>query len=306
MRRLIVAAALVTGLLAAAIAAGAGGAAIDLPATPAPTPAAANETSGATAATPAAPAPAATNAPAAKAPETKPAAPTAAEKAEADKKAQAEAARKAQEQARLRQSMAAAKSSIEFQDTPVKDILTYLAEVGKFSIVFDKALQEAGIDLAHVPASIKASGLSYEQAIQLVLPRECGYRIEAGYVLVTTLEKSWLPLTLRSYDVHMAMAEIPDFGGLAPRFQLNQAGTQKGGGGTLFTQPQAAAEQPPVTPDRIIALIKQFVRNSDDPRIAPWSDDGGPASISYLGGYLIVSQTYVGHMKVMRIIAMIE
>jgi hypothetical protein len=247
--------------------------------------------------------------PVAKAPETKPAAPTAAEKAEADKKAQAEAARKAQEQARLRQSMAGAKHAVDFQDTPVQDILTYLAEAGKFSIVFDKALQDAGIDLGHVPATIKASGLTYEQAIQLVLPRECGYRIEAGYVLVTTLERSWLPLTLRSYDVHMAMAEIPDFGGLAPRFQFNTTTNQQqqgGGGGTLFTQPQAAAEQQPPTPDRIIALIKQFVRNSDDPRIAPWSDDGGPASVQYLGGYLIVSQTYVGHMKVMKILAMIE
>jgi hypothetical protein len=203
--------------------------------------------------------------------------------------------------------MAGGRPTMEFQGAAVKDILNYIAEVGRFSIVFDKALDDAGIDLAHVPATLKASGLTYEQVIQLVLPRECGYRIEAGYVLITMLEKSWVPLILHSYDIHMAMATIPDFGGMAPRFNINQLGAQgKGGAAPLFTQPQVVETAAPPTADQIIALIKQFVRNSDDPRIAPWSDDGGPATVQAFGGYLVVSQTYVGHLKVLRILSMIE
>jgi hypothetical protein len=220
--------------------------------------------------------------------------PTAAEKAEA---------------ARVRAAMAAAKPQTEFANVSVKDILTYLAEVGQINIVYDKALEAAGIDLATVMASIKARGLALEDVLTLVLPRECGYRVEAGYVLITTREKSWLPLMVHSFDIKQALAEIPDFGGLAPRFQVNPSAQQGGQGGNLFAAPAAAPPAPAapaVTPQVIIDLIKKFVKNADDPRVAPWDDEGGPANIQYFGGFLIVSQTYIGQLRTARIIAMIE
>jgi hypothetical protein len=208
--------------------------------------------------------------------------------------------------------MIAEKPKLEFENTSVKQVLEYCAEVGNFSIVFDEALQEAGIDLAARTVSIRGSGLTYENVLTLVLPKECGYRIEPGYILVTTVEKSWVPLVLRTYSVRMAMAEIPDFGGQAPRFELENLGKasgKAGGGGavTLFNaQPAQEAAVPGTTPDRIIELIKKFVKNSDDRRIAPWSDDGGPATIEYLSGYLIVTQTDYGHRMVLKILTMIE
>jgi hypothetical protein len=225
---------------------------------------------------------------------------------------QAEAFRQAQTRARTQQTLATGKPKLEFTDTPLKAVLDYLAEIGHFSIVYDKALEEAGIDLAAIPVSITASGLSYENAIRLLLPKECGYRIEAGYVLVTTLEKSWTPLKTVSYSIQVTMAQIPDFGGQAPRFEIEYLGQgkQPGPGGSAGTglfgaQPQKEVA-PQATPDRIIEFVKQFARHANDRRIAPWDDEGGPATIQYLSGHLVISQTEFGHRAVARLLAMIE
>jgi hypothetical protein len=227
----------------------------------------------------------------------------------AERKAREEAARKAQELARTRRTLASPRPSFEFENASVKDVLAYMGEVGKFSVVYDNALQEAGIDLSARTVTIRLSRMTYEAALDLILPKEVGYRIEAGYVLVTTLEKSWLPLKTSIYSVQLAMAEIPNFT-TAPRFEVANvlaAATAGGGAGAgLFTAPAQPQETGLATPERIIELIKKFAKNQSDRRIALWDDEGGPATIQYLGGRLIVSQTEQGHRAVAKILAMIE
>ena len=230
-------------------------------------------------------------------------------------KARQEAARQARELGRTRRTMTSAMRSrpgIDFQHTSVKNVLVYLGEVGKFGMVFDKALEEAGIDLEARTVSIKVSRISYEKAIELVLPRECGYRVGPGYVLITTLEKSWLPLKTATYSIRLTLAEIPDFTD-APRFEVGDvtqaAAAAAGGGGfgDLFGGGAAATtDQSRATPERIIELVQKFVRNENDRRIAPWADEGGPATITYLGGQLIITQTDHGHRAVRRLLSMIE
>ncbi len=230
-------------------------------------------------------------------------------------KARQEAARQARELGRTRRTMTSAmrsRSGIDFQRTSIKSVLVYLGEVGNFGMVFDKALEEAGIDLEARTVSIKVSRISYEKAIELVLPRECGYRVGPGYVLITTLEKSWLPLKTATYSIRLTLAEIPDFTD-APRFEVGDvtqaAAAAAGGGGfgDLFGGGAAATtDQGQATPERIIELVQKFVRNENDRRIAPWADEGGPATIAYLGGQLIITQTDHGHRAVRRLLAMIE
>jgi len=230
----------------------------------------------------------------------------------AEKKAREEAAKKAQELARTRRTLMSPRPSFEFENMAVKDVLTYMSEVGKFSVVYDNALQEAGIDLAARTVSVRLSRMTYEAALNLILPKEVGYRIEAGYILITTLEKSWLPLKTALYSVQLAMAEIPDFTD-APRFEVGNvlrqatAATSGGGGGAgLFTTTTKPEDTGRATPERIIELVKKFVKNQNDRRIAPWDDEGGPATIQYLGGRLIVSQTEHGHRAIAKFLASIE
>jgi hypothetical protein len=230
----------------------------------------------------------------------------------AEKQAREEAAKKAHELARTRRTLMSPRPSFEFENMAVKDVLTYMSEVGKFSVVYDNAIQEAGIDLAARTVSVRLSRMTYEAALNLILPKEVGYRIEAGYLLITTLEKSWLPLKTALYSVQLAMAEIPDFTD-APRFEVGNvlqqatAATSGGGGGAgLFTTTAKPEDAGRATPERIIELVKKFVKNQNDRRIAPWDDDGGPATIQYLGGRLIVSQTEHGHRAIAKFLASIE
>ena len=205
---------------------------------------------------------------------------------------------------------------LDFQQTSVKNVLEYLAEIGHFSVIFDKELETQGIDLETRTVTLKVSGITYEKAIELVLPRECGYRVGPGYVLITTMEKAWVPLKTASYSIQLHLAAIPDFGGQAPRFEVGdvtQAAAQAaGGGGGAFGDLFGAGggltveDEGRPTPEKIIDLVKRFVRHDTDRRVAPWADEGGPATVEYLNGHLIVSQTDAGHRAVLRFLTMLE
>lgn len=225
-------------------------------------------------------------------------------------KARQVAARQAQQYARTRRTLMTGKPRMEFENTSVRDAIKALAEAGQFSIVLDPALEEAGIDLSARTVSLRASGMTCEDALYLMLPRECGYRIGPGYVLITTLEKSYQPLKTGTYSIQLALAEVPDFKD-APRFQVGDVisrASSQGSGTGLFGSAQSAPSDDAsrATPDRIIEMVKKFVRNQNDRRIAPWDDEGGPATIQYLGGRLVVTQTDHGHRAVAKLLAAIE
>jgi hypothetical protein len=132
--------------------------------------------------------------------------------------------------------------------------------------------------------------------------------VEAGYVLVTTLEKSWLPLKTVVYSVRDAVTVVPNFVG--PRFEIGNITSQSqgsGGGGNIFgNQPEEPEDATRATPERIVDMVKRHVRNANDRRIATWDDEGGPATIQYLEGKLIVNQTPQGHRAVARLIMAIQ
>ncbi|MCX5649538.1 MAG: hypothetical protein NTX40_10675 [Planctomycetota bacterium] len=233
--------------------------------------------------------------------------PATADDAEAKRKAREEALRQAQETARTRRALGTPSGTFEFSATPLSQVLQMLAAAGGFAVVLDKALEEAGIDLSAHPVTMHLSGMRYEDAIYLLLPRECGYRVEAGYVLVTTLEKSWLPLKTVVYSVRDAVTVVPNFVG--PRFEIGDITSQsQGGGGTnIFgNQPEEPEDATQATPERIVDMVKHHVRNANDRRIATWDDEGGPATVQYLEGKLIISQTYEGQRAVARLVAAIQ
>jgi len=109
-----------------------------------------------------------------------------------------------------------------------------------------------------------------------------------------------------TYPVQDLVAQIPDFGGEAPRFEVSSvtqaaasaAGGGGGGFGDLFGAQRTTTEQPTVGFQELIDIIKRTVNNTSNPTVAAWSDEGGPAAIEYMNGLLIVTQTRVGHEKV--------
>ena len=221
------------------------------------------------------------------------------DEAEPEGKSEEETARPSREPANVRQALGAKLAKVEFEAASVEWVLEALGEAGGFSIVFDEALEKAGIDLAQRTVTMRLTGMTLEDVIYLILPKECGYRVEAGYVLVTTLEKSWVPLTTALYDVQEDLAEVPNFQG--PRFDIRDVtsgGTE--GGGVQFKETGDEEEGDGVTPEQFMELIKRHVSCDNDRRIARWDDEDGPAAISYLDGKLIVSQTYAGQQAVAK------
>ena len=234
------------------------------------------------------------------------------ENAEAQQKARQEAVRQALERARTRQRLEArAGEALEFDATPLAQALEMLGQAGGFSVVFDReTLQAAGVDPETHSVTARLGGMAYEDALGLILPQTCGYQVGAGYIVVTTLEQSWLPLRTMVFGVRELLAEVPDFGGQAPRFEMGDVTGQAAGGtvGDLFTagKEEGGEDESRATPEQILDLVKRHVRSAGDRRIAPWSDDGGPATIEYLDGKLIVSQTYEGLVAVAKLLAAIQ
>jgi len=197
---------------------------------------------------------------------------------------------------------------LDFEKTSLDNVLNYISEVQHgLNIVIDPDISTAGIELSTRLVDLKVKQVSVDSVLQLILGTDLGYRVEPGYILVTTREKLQQNLPVVTYPVQDLVAQIPDFGGEAPRFEVGdvtQAAAQAAGGGggafgDLFGAGAGAGlEEGPAGPQELRDLIQRTVNNQSDPSVAAWADEGGPAAIEYMNGLLIVTQTRIGHTKV--------
>jgi type II secretory pathway component GspD/PulD (secretin) len=155
--------------------------------------------------------------------------------------------------------------------------------------------------------------VSIETVLNLILGANLGYKVESGYILITTKEKMQQNLPMSTYPVQDLLAQIPDFGNKAPRFEIGAvttaaagaAGGGAGGGGGLFgVTPGAAAAtpEPVMGSQELLDIIQKTVNQQSDPRVAAWDSEGGVAHIDYLNGMLIVTQTRRGHERLSELL----
>jgi len=197
---------------------------------------------------------------------------------------------------------------LDFEHTSLENVLNYISEVQEgLNIVIDPDISAAGIDLSNRIVDLKVERVPVESVLPLILGRDLGYRVEPGYILITTREKLQQNLPVVTYPVQDLVASIPDFGDQAPRFEaadVIQAATQAaegggGGGGDIFGGgAQVAEEEEQAGPDELRALIQRTVNNQSDPNVAAWADEGGSAAVEYMNGLLIITQTTIGHEKI--------
>ena len=196
---------------------------------------------------------------------------------------------------------------LDFEKTSLDNVLKYISEVQRgLNIVIDPDITASGKDLSTMVVDLKVKRVSIESVLSLILGADLGYKVEPGYILITTKEKLQQNLPVVTYPVQDLVAQIPDFGGEAPRFEVanvTQAAAQAAGGGgggfgDLFGAQKTTQEAPTVGFQELMDIIKRTVNNTSDPTVAAWSDEGGPAAIEYMNGLLIVTQTRRGHEKV--------
>jgi len=204
-----------------------------------------------------------------------------------------------QTRARLQETI-----DLDFEHTSLDNVLKYISEVKKdLNIVPDPDLATGGIDLTTRVVDLKVKGVSVEAVLNLILGADLGYKVEAGYLLVTTRAKLQQNLPIVTYPVQDLVASIPDFGGMAPRFDIaaitGSAGAGGGGAaGNLFGGAAVAEETEQIGWQELVDIIKRNVNNMADPSVAAWTDEGGPAAIDYMNGLLVVTQTRRGHERV--------
>ena len=194
---------------------------------------------------------------------------------------------------------------LDFEKTSLDNVLKYISEVQRgLNIVIDPDVATAGIDLSTRVVDLKVKRVEVESVLGLILGADLGYKVESGYILVTTREKLQQNLPVVTYPVQDLVAQIPDFGGEAPRFEVGDvtqaaASAASGGGfGDLFGGGAATPADQAVGWQELVDIIQRTVNNQSDPSVAAWADEGGPAAIEFLNGLLIVTQTRVGHERV--------
>jgi len=160
---------------------------------------------------------------------------------------------------------------LDFEHTSLDNVLKYISEVKRdLNIVPDPELAGAGVDLSARVVDFKVKGISSEEVLNLILAGDLAYVAEPGYVLVTTCERVYQRLPFGAYRVDDLLAP-PDSGDF-PDWQ------------------------------ELVDILKRNINNMADPNVAPWTDEGGPATVDFLGGLLVICQTRAGHERVARLL----
>ena len=165
----------------------------------------------------------------------------------------------------------AQKIDVEFQKTPLSDVLAFLAGAAKpgLNIVVDYPnLENNGIVVStRVVDLLKAKQKPVEWLLDRVLSSDMGWKVGPGYVLVTTRDILQQDLPLGMYKV------------------WERDGKSLGSGRT-----------PHITD--LVSVLQRNVSAQQQPGVAAWSDEGGPATVESFNGVLLVTQTRTGQERV--------
>ena len=175
----------------------------------------------------------------------------------------------------------------EFADTPLKDVLSFLADKAAVQFHFDvRSLSDIGVS-TDVPVTFSLKGVPAEMVLRLVLkPLGLTYILDNGVVIVTTEEEagseSHLEARVYPIDDLVRMPAAPERAAPAPTFRKEDSGNS-----------------PKITPS---GLSFDNVDTNTDP-IAPiieptsWDDVGRPGSIAPHRGDMVLAQMGGGNRR---------
>ena len=167
----------------------------------------------------------------------------------------------------------AAKTSCEFVETPLRDVVDYLRELHKINIIIDKkALDDVGIG-KDTTITARIANVSFCSALELILrPLDLSWTIHNEVLLITTPEEAGNMLVTKVYPV----ADL-----VAPADGKQLAGED-------------------YDYDSLVEVITSSIAPSS------WNEVGGQGSLAVapLGNVnaLVISQTYQVHRRVARLL----
>ncbi len=152
------------------------------------------------------------------------------------------------------------RSSIEFVDTPLRDVISFLQEKSKMNFYLDKNAPETNID-------IKLNDVPISVILDYILPEGMSYVVKDNIVHITVE-----PMELRVYDVRDLLINLEDRQELTG--QVATSGMEEGGGSTGEGKD---------TFDRVKEIIS-LIASTIEP--ASWSVNGGKGMMSAREGML--------------------
>lgn len=172
------------------------------------------------------------------------------------------------------------KLSIEFINTPLRDVISFLQEKSKMNFFLDKNIPDSDVNikLDNVPLSV---------ILEYILPKGLGYVVKDNIVHIT-LE----PLELRVYDVRDLLINLEDRQSLSAQVEaigVAEGASSKGEGKDTF--------------DRVQEIIN-LITSTIEP--ASWSANGGKGMIAAREGMLgdiVVTHILGVHKEVEGILA---
>ena len=119
--------------------------------------------------------------------------------------------------------------SVSMEGVTLDNVISYLSESTQVPIVFDPRIAEdTGRDPRQEVVTLNARNLTLQQALDMVLPSEYGFRAQNESLIISSREKAY-PLRVIIYPIRHLVAEIPDFGSSVPKFNI--VGGLEGGSG---------------------------------------------------------------------------
>ena len=195
--------------------------------------------------------------------------------------------------------------SIKLDSVAFKDAIDFIQDLSTANVHVNwKALETAGVDKTAL-IDLHLHGVPLYKALDIILSEASGgnstltYTIEDNVIEITTREIADHQLVTIIYPVDDLLMDVPDFAG--PTFDISQQQSGgsvtpgSGGGGSsssgsgMFGSGGSTSDQDskPMTRQQraqeLIDLITSIVR----PDV--WSTNGGPASIRFFNGNLIVT-----------------
>lgn len=199
-----------------------------------------------------------------------------------------------------RQSVGRSSPDVRFDGTPLVDAIEFLRDATGLNVHVNwRALEAAGVSRVE-PVTLQLAGVPVGKVLETVLedaaPGLLSYYVDGRVVRVTTRAIADEELVTRIYRVDDLTVDVPDFKG--PNLNLTggagvggngaSGGGGGGSGGGLFDDAGDEDEDDATLTksergQRLVDLITSTVR----PDI--WQDNGGPASVRYFNGALIVT-----------------
>jgi len=165
---------------------------------------------------------------------------------------------------------------LDFEWVSIEDALDHIRKsCPGVSFIVDPMQAEDGVRSKGRRLGAKAKGMPIKDALSCCLKPSFGWAARPGYVFISDLDHLPLELPAALYPVRDLLV-LREKDGVAWSSQ------------------------------ELIAAIQRNVSSCLDEETAKWSDEGGPASIEYYRGMLVITQTRRGHEEVDRLLRLLR